>query len=211
MPVILIRLPETRIDPSGRPEKCPYCDSQILQRWGSVTKPVKARSDFVAVIFRFRCSDCERTFRYYPEDIDRSNHGRSIRRLAAMLWALGFSYREITRILGEKKINLSRSTIWREGQEVNSQLSGRRIKKFSQEYRIDKTYIHKISNKFGLVLAVDLCNDEYIILGTLNEHNPSFVTSWLRPLVHGTNIKIAQLGTDTLDQIYIPNEVLRAS
>jgi len=165
----------------------------------------------VVVIYRYRCQDCERTFRDYPEDIDRSNHARGIRRLAALLWALGMSYREIAKILGKNEINLSRSTIWREGQEVTAQLSGKRINKLRHEYRIDKTYIHKVSNQFGLVLAVDLCDGEYIILGTLNEHNPTFVTSWLRPLVEGTNIEIAQFGTDTLNQIYLTKEFLKNS
>jgi transposase-like protein len=205
MPVILIRLPEVRVQPNGRPTQCPHCGSEILQRWGRVTKPVKSRRDLVAVIYRYRCQECERTFRDYPEDIDRSNHARGIRRLAAVLWALGLSYREIIRILGKNQIKLSRSTIWREGQEVTAQLSGRKINKFRQEYRIDKNYIHKVSNNFGLVLAVDLCDGEYIILGTLNEHNPSYVTSWLRPLVQGTNIEIAQYGTDSLDYIYLAN------
>jgi DNA-directed RNA polymerase subunit RPC12/RpoP len=205
LPVILIRLPDIRTKPGSRPKKCPYCDCQILQRWGRVTKPVKDKNDTVAVIYRYRCLDCERTFRDYPDDIDRSDHGRGIRRLAAVLWALGFSYREIIGIFDKKEINLSRSTVWREGQEINSKLSGRRINKFRQKYLIDKTYIHKVSNKFGLVLAIDLSNDEYIILGTLNEHNPAFVTSWLRPLVRGTNIEIAQFGTDSLDHIYARN------
>jgi DNA-directed RNA polymerase subunit RPC12/RpoP len=76
MPVILIRLPEVNIHPNGRPKQCPHCDSQILQRWGSVTKPVKDRRDIVAVLYRYRCQDCKRTFRDYPENIDRSNHAR---------------------------------------------------------------------------------------------------------------------------------------
>ena len=205
MSVILLRLPELNTDTNNRPHQCPYCGSQILQRWGKVKKQVKDIGEFVAVIYRYRCLDCERTFRDYPDDIDRSDHGRNIRRLAAVLWALGFSYREITRIFDEKKVNLSRSTIWREGQEVNSQLSGRRINQLRQDYHIDKTYIHKVSSNFGLVLAIDLRNDKYVILGTLNEHNPSYVTTWLRPLFKDTNIEVTQFGTDSLDRIYAPN------
>ena len=77
------------------------------------------------------------------------------------------------------------------------------MNKLKHEYRIDKTYIHKVSSKFGLVLAVDLCDDEYIIIGTLNEHNPLSITSWLRLLVQNTNIEIAQLGTDILNQVHL--------
>lgn len=203
MSVILIRLTEVEPQPNSRPSECPYCGAQILQRWGRVTKPVKDRHDIMAVIYRYRCQECERTFRDYPEDIDRSSHARGIRRLAALLWALGLSYREIIRILEKYKINLSLTTIWRESQEVTAQLSGAKMNKLKHEYRIDKTYIHKVSSKFGLVLAVDLCDDEYIIIGTLNEHNPIAITSWLRPLVQDTNIEISQLGTDILNQVHI--------
>lgn len=205
MPIIMIRLPEVSASPNGRPRQCPYCGSPILQRWGRVTKPVKDRRDIMAVIYRYRCQDCKRTFRDYPDDIDRSNHARGIRRLAAVLWALGLSYREITKILEKNEIEMSRSTIWREGQEVTAQLSGKKINKLRHEYRIDKTYIHNISNNFGLVVAVDLCDGEYIIVGTLNEHNPSYVTSWLKPLVQDTNIEISHLGTDYLEQLYLAN------
>ena len=205
MPVILIRLPSVNMMTNGRPEQCPHCGSQILQRWGRVTKPVKDKQDIIAVIYRYRCQNCGRTFRDYPDDIDRSSHARGLRRLAAVLWALGLSYREIIRMLEKNQINLSRTTIWREGQEVTSQLAGKRINKLRQEYRIDKTYIHKISNNFGLVLAIDLCDGDYIIVGTLNENNPAFVTSWLRPLVRDTNIEIAQFGTDRLNHIYLAN------
>jgi DNA-directed RNA polymerase subunit RPC12/RpoP len=203
MSVILIRLPNINILPNGRPDSCPYCGGQILQRWGRVTKPVKDKQDMTAVIYRYRCQSCERTFRDYPEDIDRSSHARGLRRLAAVLWALGLSYREIIRMLEDNEINLSRTTVWREGQEVTAQLDGKRINKLRQEYRIDKSYVHKVSNNFGLVLAVDLSDGDYIIVGTLNENNPSFVTSWLKPLVRDTNIEITQFGTDRLDHIYV--------
>jgi DNA-directed RNA polymerase subunit RPC12/RpoP len=204
MPVILIQLPEVDYQRKSRPHQCPYCESQILQRWGSVTKPIKEREDTVAVFYRYRCRDCKRTFRHYPKDIDRASHARGIRRLAALLWALGLSYREIIELLKKYEITLSVSTIWRESQEVSAQLVGKKIKKLRKEFRIDKNYIHKVSSQFGLVLAIDLCDGEYIIIGTLNEHNPASVLSWLRPLAADTQIRIGQFGTDTLDSVHLP-------
>lgn len=200
----MIRLPEVNTQSNGRPQQCPYCGSQILQRWGRVTKSVKDRRDITAVIYRYRCYECKRTFRDYPEDIDRSSHARGIRRLAALLWALGLSYQEIKEILGKNEISLSRSTVWREGQEITARLSGKRVNKLKQDYRIVEDHIPQESNNFGLVLAVDFCNGDCVIVGTLNEHNPISVTSWLNPLVQGTNIEIAQFATDTLDSTYLP-------
>jgi transposase-like protein len=201
MPVILITIPDAKYYTKGRPTKCPHCNNTILQRWGRVTKSVKGKRDIEAIIYRYRCQSCKRTFRDYPEDIDRSKHVRGIRRLAALLWALGLSYREIINILKKNEITLSRTSVWRESQEISSGLGGKRINQLRSGYRIDKTYIHRVSNNFGIVLAVDLCEDEYIIVGTLNESNPAYVKSWLRPLVQDTNIKIRQYGTDRLDHI----------
>jgi DNA-directed RNA polymerase subunit RPC12/RpoP len=204
MPVILIQLPEVNYQHKSRPEQCPYCGSQILQRWGRVTKPIKDRQDTMAVFYRYRCRDCKRTFRHYPKDVDRASHARGIRRLAALLWALGLSYREIIELLKKYEITLSVSTIWRESQELSAQLAERKIKKLRKEFRIDKNYIHEVSNRFGLVLAIDLCDGEYIIIGTLNEHNPASVLSWLKPLAQDTQIRIGQFGTDALDSVHLP-------
>jgi DNA-directed RNA polymerase subunit RPC12/RpoP len=199
MPVILLRLSKTDKSTETRPKKCPYCGSQILQRWGQVTKPVKDQDDLTAVIYRYRCKKCQRTFRDYPEGMDRSDYTLGIRKLAALIWALGLSYRDIIKVFEDLGINLSRSTIWREGQELVALLDGKKLQNHIQRFRIDKNYIHRVSSKFGIVVAVDFGVGKYTILGTLNEHNPTEVISWLQPLTEDVNIKILQLGTGKLD------------
>jgi hypothetical protein len=79
------------------------------------------------------------------------------------------------------------------------------MNKLEQDLWIDPTFIPNISNQFGIVLAIDFCDGNYLVVGTLNEHNPISVTSWLNPLVQDTNIEIAQFGTDSLNHIYLPN------
>jgi len=199
MPVILLRLTKTEYRQSERPSQCPYCGSQILQRWGQVTKPVKDPQDLTTVIYRYRCEDCERTFRDYPDGVDRSDYTSGIRKLAALIWALGLSYRDIINIFDDIGIKLSRSTVWREGQELVTRLNGRKLHNHIQRFRIDKNYIHKVSSKFGVVVAVDFGVGKYTILGTLSEHNPLSVKSWLQPLIQDTNIKVMELGTGKLD------------
>lgn len=199
MPVILLRLTKTEYHQSERPSQCPYCGSQILQRWGQVTKPVKDPQDLTTVIYRYRCEECERTFRDYPDGVDRSDYTSGIRKLAALIWALGLSYRDIINIFDDIGIKLSRSTVWREGQELVTRLNGRKLHNHIQRFRIDKNYIHKVSSKFGVVVAVDFGVGKYTILGTLSEHNPLSVKSWLQPLIQDTNIKVMELGTGKLD------------
>ncbi len=200
MPVLLLRLPKIDDDTSDRPRQCPYCSSQILQRWGRVTKPVIDKQELTAGIHRYRCWECKRTFRDYPQGIDRSAHTLGIRRLAALIWALGLSFRDIVEVFEKLGVTLSHSMIWREKQELASQVNGHRFDS-TQRYTIDQQYIHQVSSKFGVVVALDLGDGNYTILGTLNEHNPISVKSWLQPLVRQTGIKILTLGTFTLDYL----------
>jgi hypothetical protein len=136
--------------------------------------------------------------------MDRSGHTRSIRQLAALLSALGLSLRYIVEIFEDFGIDLSYSTVWREGQELNSRLNKRKITNYLHNFTIDKEYIHNVSSKFGVVVALDLGGDKYTILGTLNECNPSSVLSWLKPLVKESGIKASQLSTGTLDYMHHP-------
>jgi DNA-directed RNA polymerase subunit RPC12/RpoP len=194
MSVVLVQLPKTEIVPNGRPKKCPYCGSQILQRWGRVTKPIKDKTDKLVLIYRYRCNDCEKTFRDYPDGVNRSDHARGIRQLAALLSALGLSSRHITEIFGEYGITLSHTTIWRDGKELEERLGGKKIYYF-QRFRIDKEDVFQLYSKLGVVIALDFGGDDFMVLGVLNEHSPSKVISWLRPLIQGTEIRTVRLDT----------------
>jgi DNA-directed RNA polymerase subunit RPC12/RpoP len=202
MPVVLLQLPKTPTVPQNRPRACPYCTSQVLQRWGRVTKPIKDCGDGLAVIYRYKCCDCQKTFRDYPAGIDRAGHTRAVRQLAGLLSALGLSYRAIAEIFDGFGVDLSHSTVWREGLAITQQLGIQNISKPKNRITIDKTYIHNVSSKFGVVIALDTGDDQYMILGTLNERNPSSVLAWLRPMVQDAGIKTQQLETDVLDFIY---------
>jgi DNA-directed RNA polymerase subunit RPC12/RpoP len=50
-----------------RPKACPYCGGETFQRWGGVNKPVKDIRVRTVQVYRYRCCQCQRTFRHYPE------------------------------------------------------------------------------------------------------------------------------------------------
>ena len=202
MPVVLLRPRKTDPQPRGRPSECPYCGGSIFHRWGQTPKPVKDKQELGAIVYRYRCEKCERTFRDYPEGIDRSDYSRGTRQLAALIWALGLSYRDIICLFENYGISLSRSTVWREGQTLAARLGGKKLENFTQRYTIDKNYVHKVSSTFGVVVAVDVGKGQYTILGTLNEHNPHTVRSWFMPLIEDADVEIIQLGTGKLDLLY---------
>jgi DNA-directed RNA polymerase subunit RPC12/RpoP len=201
MPLILLHLPEPKTIPDGRPGECPYCGSQILQRWGRVTKPITGRADVTAVIYRYKCQDCEKTFRDYPKGVDRSGITRSIRHLAVILSALGLSSRKIQEVFDRFGINLSHMTIWREGQELAKDLEGHKISTLAGNMILDQEFVQKKSHKYDVLVAINLSEGQYMMLGALNDRDPISVMSWFRPLLKDAGIKAFQIETSQMDRL----------
>ena len=111
MSVVILRRRKTKSHQPDRPTHCPYCGSDLFQRWGEVTKSIKDKDVDNISFYRYRCEMCNRTFRHYPGGIDRSYYSLGTKHLAALIWALGFSYRDIVNLFQEYEITLSRSTV----------------------------------------------------------------------------------------------------
>jgi len=202
MSVILLRCKKNKPITTGRPTQCPYCGSELFQRWGEVTKSVGYKETQYISLYRYRCECCNRTFRDYPGGIDRSQYLVGTKQLAALIWALGYSYRDTIRLFEKYDITLSRSTVWREGQALADKLDGRKLQNYRDTFNIDKNYIHQVSSHFGVVVAVDVGGGQYAILGTLDESDPGSVRSWLKPLIRDAEIDIMQLKTGKLDLLH---------
>jgi DNA-directed RNA polymerase subunit RPC12/RpoP len=198
MPIVNLRLPEIENNQDDRPQHCPYCDSQVLQRWGRVSKALIDKDGQVTGGYRYRCCECQRTFRGYPAEVDRSNQSKRIRRLAAIAIALGMSSREAADLFAKLGIQLSHTTIWRDGRELRAEFNGHTNK--LRRYTLDTKYIHRISNKLGVVIVLELWQGEYRVLGTVDEHNPRTVKSWLESMVADFNIEVSLHGTGVLHE-----------
>jgi DNA-directed RNA polymerase subunit RPC12/RpoP len=196
MPVILLRLSDLDHLEKKRPRKCPYCGSVILQRWGRVVRDVRDTQNRLVEAYRYRCGKCERTFRDYPSEIDQTGQTSRIRHLAALACALGLSCREVSAFLNKKGIDLSHVTVWRDSQEVLARIKEQQ--ETLRKYSIDTVFLRDISSKLGIVVAVDLGDGNSEILGTIDEHNPRILKSWLEPLVENVEIEVLELGTGEL-------------
>jgi hypothetical protein len=69
MAIVTLRLPIVKALAENRPAQCVYCRSPLLQRWGGALRAVKDAHVHQALIYRYRCFQCRRTFRHYPEGI----------------------------------------------------------------------------------------------------------------------------------------------
>lgn len=198
MPVVLLRFSETDKSNTHRPQFCNHCGSSVLQRWGRVERTIQDVSHFSAEVYRYRCGDCGRTFRFYPKGIDRTGQSLRLKYLAAVSWALGLSYRDVANFLGKKGIAISHTTVWRDGQELLTQMKNQKDSQSHRKYNIDTIFLPHVSPRLGVVIAVDMGDGEFEVLGTIDEFNPRNVRSWLEPLVKNVDIEVLQLGTREL-------------
>jgi hypothetical protein len=63
---IRLVIPDVNAYPIDRPRACRPCGGSILQRHGSVNKPLKDHNVGQVKVVRYKCASCRKTFRHYP-------------------------------------------------------------------------------------------------------------------------------------------------
>jgi transposase len=114
MSIVLLQPPVVKRKTETRPRQCPYCEGNTSQRWGKVRKPVRDHEIRTVQVYRYRCCGCRRTFRHYPQGVERSDQTERLRKLAALFWVLGMSLRGVQTALGVFGVSISATTVWRD-------------------------------------------------------------------------------------------------
>ena len=110
------KLPDVKRKREERARACPYCEGETFQRWGQVKKPVKDIRVRQVKVYRYRCCQCKRTFRDYPEGSTRADQTERLKLFAVLLWKLGLSHRGSSLILSGLEVFVSPMMIWRDVQ-----------------------------------------------------------------------------------------------
>ena len=119
MSIVVLKLPEVKIE-NGRPSRCPSCKGETFQRWGGRRKAVRDPQVKQVLVYRYRCCHCHHTFRHYPEGVDQAQQSQRLRKLAAIGWALGLSYRGIAAVFAAFGVGIGRMSAWRDGRESSA-------------------------------------------------------------------------------------------
>jgi hypothetical protein len=207
MSIVVLKLPNVKRKREERPKKCPYCEGETFQRWGPVKKPVKDIRVRQVQVYRYRCCQCKRTFRHYPEGNSRADQTERLRVLAILLWRLGLSHRASRLILSGLQVFVSHMLIWRDVQAEAQAITKRNPWKPVRVLGLDGAYVLGWGEKQPVLVAVDLGNGEPIAIGYLNEQDPQALRRWLAPLVqrHGITVIV----TDDLSSYKIVAEQLQ--
>lgn len=207
MAIVVLKLPEVKRQRAERPRVCPYCEGNTFQRWGQVSKPVKDIRVRNVKVYRYRCCQCKRTFRHYPEGNSRADQTERLRVFAILLWTLGLSHRASSLILSGLNVLVSFMTIWRDVQEEARKLQKRTAWKPVRIVGLDGAYVLGWGAKQPVLVVVDLGTGQPLALGYIDESNPQAVQRWLAPLIqkHGITVIV----TDDLSSYKLVAENLQ--
>jgi transposase-like protein len=204
MAIVTLHLSTVKAYTESRPSRCPHCGSGLLQRWGGCYKPVRDTQIRAAIVYRYRCTGCRRTFRHYPEGIGQADQSIRLVQLAAIGWTLGLSLRGMSAILSAFGVTLAHMTVWRDAQAmakcVKPDLSRRKVRVLG----VDGFYTRLKGKPQGNILAVDLGNGQTIALAQIEESDTHAVVEWLQPLVVQLGVEV--IVTDDLASLGVAVE-----
>jgi transposase-like protein/DNA-directed RNA polymerase subunit RPC12/RpoP len=190
MPILTLRLPDVTLSPTTRPAACPTCGWKRLMRWGTRTKRVRDPKLHQVTVHRYRCCRCQRSFRVYPDGIDRATQTLRLRHLAAITWALGLSLRSVVAVFDAFGIVLSRMTVSRDTHALGNEVRRQRRQHQVRVLGLDGTGSRVHGVPAGLVVAVDLGTGVPVAVAELDEKDPAAVIGWLDPLVQQLGVEV---------------------
>lgn len=190
---IVLCLNDVEIPRENQLVDCPRCGGKSIRRWGSGTRNIYDTRPINTVVFRFFCVDCNRTFRYYPQGIDRSQLTVRIRRLAALLWLMDLSTRDVEDIFDTLGVSINRMTVWREGQKLIEELSQQKLLSLDHRFTIIRREPGEELTPNGLSLSISLDSSTILMLGNVLAERREALTAWLKAVLTDLEIEIRDL------------------
>jgi transposase-like protein len=190
MSIVTLHLPEVKACETSRPKRCSECGGETFQRWGGKVREVKDPHLRQVMVYRYRCNRCQRTFRHYPEGIDRAQQSQRMRALAAIGWLLGLSYRGLSGLLAVFGVTISRMTGWRDVQARAKALRDGWKGKKVRVIGVDGAYVRAWGKIQPVLVVMDIGSGKPISIGYVDEKDPQAVKRFLEPLVKQLGVSV---------------------
>ena len=190
MSIVVLKLPDVKGIAEKRPHHCPSCKGEILQRWGGGMRKIRDPQVKEVLVYRYHCTSCRHTFRHYPEGIDQAQQSQRLRKLAALCWVLGLSYRGLAAVFSVFGVGIARMSAWRDAQEEAGHLKRSRMWKSVRVLGVDGAVVRGWGEPQSVVIAVDLGEGKPVAIGFLDERNPDAVRRWLEPIMKRLGVSV---------------------
>jgi transposase-like protein len=190
MSIVVLKLPDVKSEAEGRPQRCPSCKGDTFQRWGGRLREIRDPRVRYVMVYRYQCCECRHTFRHYPPGVDQAQQSQRLRKLAALMWVLGLSYRGIAGVLAVFGVGIGRMSAWRDEQAWAEQLRQQRKWKAVRVLGLDGAYVRAFGKVRPVLVAVDIGERQPVAIGYVDEYNPAAVRRFLEPLVKRLGVSV---------------------
>ena len=178
---ISLVIPDVNVCPTGRPRCCRYCGEPYLHSHGPIAKPVRDHELKEALVRRYKCLSCTKTFRHYPSGITNKDQSQRTVVLAALMYALGLSCSAASHLLGALGAEVSKVTVWRDAQQAGEALRRKRPAGRVRVLGADETVFKVKGREVVVGFVVDGLNGRTLGFEVLFEGDGRAFEEWLKP------------------------------
>jgi transposase-like protein len=197
-------LPRVEPDIFVLPAACPYpgCTCTHFQRHQTVAKPLLDTHYTQVRAQRYRCLGCGRTFRVYPQGVDRHAASQRARGLGVMLYLLGLSYGATSLALGALDVYQAKSTVYEAVQAAAERVPGLKRGALLSGVRTpalgaDVTSVRCDGKWLSLGLMVDDVHGTVLSIDDLTAEDAETLRDWVAPVAEAVGAEL--LVTDDAD------------
>jgi transposase-like protein len=177
----------------------------VLQRWGGQQRSIKDIHLEHTWVYRYRCTNCGRTFRHYPEGISSARQSERLAVFAGLCWMLGLSLRATSAILSVFPAELSHTSVWRDVQALSAHVKRNRPKKI-RVLGVDGVYPKLVGKEQPTVIVVDMGTGKPVAVWPISEKDWRAVVKRLGPLAQELGVEV--IVTDDLKELAVAAERL---
>jgi len=190
-------LPGVRREEFTPPSLCPYedCQGSSFRLHQQVTKLLNDTVYPEVAAYRYQCLTCGRTFRVYPEGVNKAQTSLRVKRLAVMLYLMGLSYRESSVALEAFGVYISKSQVYEAVQALirrNPDLRRRQILERVRRPVVGEGVVSVKRNGgwLSLQLAADGAEGTALTVGHLSRGEAETLTSQIAPIAKAVGAQL---------------------
>ena len=202
-----LRVNIPQVDPTvmDEPEVCPYedCDGKYFTlHQKHCEKPLRDTEYDQVNAMRWKCLQCGRTFRVYPEGVSEAERSDRLKAAGVMLYLLGISYRGVEDFLTALGYPVGYVTVYRDVQEVGKKARELRAGWLKQAGKVkvvggDPTHARCDGEDVVIGVAVDDREGFTLTIDVLDNEQTETLYEWLQPILELLDAEV--LTTDDAD------------
>jgi len=191
-------LPVVDPDQCEEPQQCAdaKCRGSHFLPWQMVKKNVRDSEYEEVTARRYKCLRCGRTFRVYPQGVQKGQVSQRVKGMAVMLYLLGLSYGAVELMLEALGVYLSKSSVYRAVQMTAEAVPGMKRTELMKGYQTralgaDLTSVKRKGQWLPIGVVVDPINGLVLSIDHLDGEDAQTLKAWIEPMAD-------QVGAHTL-------------